>query len=138
MFSDQEIELVRTSWAPVSEDPDTAAALFYTRLFEVAPEVKPLFNGNMQQQGKKLIQMIGIAVENMGQIEQIIPALEDLGKRHQDYGTNSEHYAVVGTVLLDTLAAALGDKFTPEARAAWKKTYDAVASVMVGATAKAS
>ncbi|MBX2814027.1 MAG: hypothetical protein KTR25_19590 [Myxococcales bacterium] len=133
MFTDREIELVRTTWAPVSEQPDVAASLFYTRLFEVAPEVKPMFKTDITAQGKKLMQMINIAVENMHKVEQIVPALQELGKRHRSYGTEDGHYEVVGAVLIDTLAAALGDDFTPDAAAAWKKTYGALASVMIGA-----
>ena len=130
MFSEREIELVRSTWKPVSQDPAAAASLFYTRLFEIAPEVRPMFKGDMAAQGKKLMQMLNIAVENMHRVDQIVPALKDLGARHRDYGTKPEHYDVVGGALIDTLAAALGDDFTPEAKAAWEKTYGAVASVM--------
>jgi nitric oxide dioxygenase len=133
MFTESEIALVRETWAPVAEDPAAAAALFYGRLFETAPEVKPLFKGDMEEQGRKLMQMINIAVQNMQDVERIIPALEKLGVEHAAFGAEPEHYPVVGSVLLDTLSAALGDAFTDEARAAWGKTYGALSSVMIQA-----
>ncbi len=133
MFTESEIAIVRDTWQPVAADPGAAAALFYGRLFEAAPEVKPLFKGDMDEQGRKLMQMIGIAVNNMHDVEKIIPALEKLGAAHAAFGAEPEHYPVVGDVLIGTLAVALGDAFTEEARAAWAKTYGALASVMIQA-----
>ena len=131
MFTDREIELVRSTWAAASADPDAAATLFYGKLFEAAPGVKPLFSSDMKEQGRKLMQMIGVAVNNMHRIEEIVPALIELGERHDDYGAEPGHYPVVGSVLLDTLSTALGDEFSDEAALAWGRTYDALSSVML-------
>lgn len=131
MFTDKEIRVVKETWGQVSGDPDAAAALFYGRLFEVAPDVKPLFASDMKEQGRKLMQMIGVAVNNMDRIEQIVPALIELGERHDQYGTLPEHYPVVGAVLVETLERALGDAFTEEARSAWLRTYGALSGVMI-------
>ena len=137
MFTDREIELVSSTWAEVAKDPDAAAALFYEKLFDKAPAVKPLFSADMKEQGRKLMTMIGVAVNNMAAIEKVIPAVQECGVRHIDYGALPEHYPVVGAVLLDTLSAALGDAFTDETRDAWAKTYGALASVMTDAAAAA-
>lgn len=131
MFSENEIQLVRETWTAASADPDAAAALFYGKLFEAAPAVKPLFSSDMSVQGRKLMQMISIAVNNMEQIEDIVPALVDLGAKHVDYGAAPEHYPVVGEILIDTLKTALGDEFTKDAEEAWQRTYSALASVML-------
>ena len=132
MFTDREILLVQSSWAPVALQPDVAAEAFYARLFEVAPGVRPLFPEDMKAQGRKLIQMISVAVNNADDVEAIIPALRELGERHVGYGAVAEHYPVVGEVLLTTLAAALGEEFTEETEAAWGKVYGAVSGVMLG------
>lgn len=131
MFTDREIEVVRSTWAPVSKDPDAAAALFYGKLFERAPAVKPLFKADMKEQGRKLMQMIAIAVNNMDRVDEIVPALIELGERHDDYGAEPDHYPVVGEVLLETLAEALGEAFTEEAERAWARTYSTVAGTMI-------
>ena len=132
MFTEREIERVRTTWREVAVDPDAAAALFYGRLFEAAPDVKPLFTGDMKLQGRKLMQMISIAVNAMDRIEEIVPSLQELGKHHEAFGTRPEHYPVVGQTLLGTLATALGESFDAETEAAWTKTYGALADVMMG------
>ena len=131
MFTDSEIELVRTTWEKASADPEAAARLFYGKLFETAPAVKPLFTSDMTEQGRKLMQMIGVAVNNMDRLEEIVPALIEMGKRHDEYGAQPEHYPVVGEVLIDTLSTALGDEFSEEAEQAWSKTYSALASTML-------
>ncbi|MFK7897945.1 MAG: globin domain-containing protein [Myxococcota bacterium] len=131
MFTDREIELVRTTWSEASKDPAAAAGLFYGRLFEVAPDVKPLFTADIKEQGIKLMQMIGIAVNNMEKIDAIVPALVQLAERHDDYGALPEHYPVVGQVLLETLGKALGESFSAEAEEAWAKTYGALATAML-------
>jgi hemoglobin-like flavoprotein len=130
VLSEREIDLLRMTWARAAVDPDTVAALFYGRLFEAAPEVKPLFTSDMRQQGRKLMQMLGIAVHNAHRLQSTVPALRELGERHETYGAQAAHYPVVGEVLLGTLATALGSDFTAEARAAWTKTYGILASVM--------
>lgn len=133
MFTDKEIELVRKTWGIAGADPDAAATLFYGKLFAAAPGVRPLFPDDMKAQGQKLMTMIGVAVNNMDKVEEIVPALEALGRRHVDYGAVPDHYPVVGDVLIDTLATALGDDFTDDARAAWAKTYGVLSSVMLDA-----
>ena len=131
MFSEREIELVRNTWNPVAADRDGSAALFYGRLFQVAPEVIPLFNGDMRSQGRKLMQMIGVAVHNMHRLEELLPALRRLGARHRTYGARPEHYPVVEAALMAMLTEALGHAFTDEAKTAWEKTYRTVATAML-------
>jgi hemoglobin-like flavoprotein len=48
--------------------------------------LKPLFKGDMAEQGRRLIKMIGTAVANLDKLETIVPAVEDLGRRHATYG----------------------------------------------------
>lgn len=123
--------LVQESWAKVAPIADTAAGLFYARLFELDPEVKPLFaNADMNEQGKKLMQMIGVAVKGLDTLGELVPAVQALGKRHVAYGVKAEHYDTVGAALLDTLEKGLGDDFTPETKEAWTITYNTLASVM--------
>ncbi|MEQ8289055.1 MAG: globin family protein [Gammaproteobacteria bacterium] len=134
----KQIELVSGTWEMVLPISDQAAAMFYARLFEIAPEVKPLFSGDMEAQGKKLMQMINTAVDNIEDVEKIIPALEDLGKRHVGYGVTDEHYAQVAEALLWTLEQGLGDAFTEDVKQAWTETYMTLAGVMIEASKEAA
>ncbi len=123
--------IVKSTWSMVVPIADQAAAIFYAKLFELDPGVKPLFaNSDMSEQGKKLMQMITIAVNGLDNLEGLIGAVQQLGKRHVGYGVKAEHYDTVGAALLDTLGVGLGDAFTPEAKEAWTVTYTTLATVM--------
>ena len=126
--------LVRSTWALVRPIQEEAARLFYGRLFETDPSTRPLFaRSDMGRQGRMLMQTINIAVTSLDRLEEILPAIEDLGRRHAGYGVTDEHYASVGGALLWTLGQGLGEAFTPEAEEAWAETYRTLASVMQAA-----
>ena len=123
--------LVQESWEKVKPIADTAASLFYGKLFELDPEIEPLFaHSDMKEQGRKLMTMIGTAVGGLDHLDRLISAIEDMGKRHVGYGVTAAHYDTVGAALLDTLAKGLGDDFTPETEEAWTITYTTLATVM--------
>ena len=132
-----QIDLVQTSFAKVVPIADTAAALFYGRLFEIAPQVKPLFKGDMAGQGRKLMATLGVVVAGLNDLPSIVPAAESLARRHVAYGVREEHYAPVGAALLWTLERGLGADFTPETRDAWAQAYGILTSVMIAAAAEA-
>lgn len=127
------VELVQQSWKQVAAIAPTAAALFYKNLFSADPSLQPLFKGNMEEQGKKLMQMIGAAVGKLNDLDSLVPILQNLAVRHVDYGVKDEHYDTVGAALLTTLEQGLGDAFTPEVKAAWTQVYGTMADVMINA-----
>ncbi|MGB1800799.1 MAG: globin family protein [Gammaproteobacteria bacterium] len=129
----EQISLVSESWAKVLPISEQAAELFYGKLFELDPSLKPLFKGDMKEQGRKLMLMIDTAVSNINDVEAIIPALEDLGKRHVGYGVKAEYYTTVAEALLWTLGQGLGEAFTEEVKEAWTQTYTTLAEVMITA-----
>lgn len=129
----EKIELVQSSFAKVVPIADAAAGLFYGRLFEIAPEVKPLFKGDMKEQGKKLMATLNVAVQSLTNLPALVPVLEKLAKGHVPYGVKPEHYDKVGAALLWTLEQGLGDAWTAETAEAWTETYTLVASTMIAA-----
>ena len=131
-----QIQQIRETFALVAKQPDAAASAFYRRLFEIDPGLRPLFRPDLEEQGKKLMQMLGAAVRLLDHPQSLIPVLENLGRRHVDYGVRDEHYATVGQALLDTLSAALGNIFTPDVREAWASLYGVVATTMQRAAAE--
>ena len=124
------IVLVQTSFAKVASISDAAAAIFYDKLFTLDPALKPLFKGDMKEQGKKLMQMIAVAVRGLDNLEQLVHAVQALGKRHAGYGVALKDYDTVGSALLSTLDAGVGAEFTPAVREAWTETYGVLAGVM--------
>jgi len=130
----QTIDAVQSTWGAVKAIESQAAALFYRNLFESDPALKPLFRGDMEAQGRKLMQVIGAAVGMLDDLDALVPVLQDLGRRHVAYGVEDAHYGTVGAALLKTLEQGLGAGFTPRVRDAWAEVYALLANVMISAS----
>ena len=134
----QQVDLVQASFIKVVPMANRAAALFYGRLFETAPETRALFRSDIDRQGRKLMSALKTVVNNLGDFETIVPVARDLAKRHVAYGVAREHYSLVGSALLWTLEQGLADEFTPALRAAWEAAYSALSEVMIASAYPAS
>jgi len=132
------ITLVQDSFEKVKPIASTAAEIFYSKLFELDPALKPLFptdnEGAMKEQGNKLMTMLAAAVAGLSNLEALIPVLKNLGQRHVEYKVEPSHYDTVGAALLGTLEAGLGDDFTPDVKEAWTSVYGTMSSVMIEAS----
>lgn len=133
----QQIELVQGTWNKVLPIADTAAELFYGKLFSLDPSLRPLFKGDMKEQGRKLMSMIGTAVNGLTRLGEIVPAVQALGVRHAGYGVKPAHYGTVATALVWTLEKGLGEAFTADVRASWVAAYTLLAKTMQDAAATA-
>ena len=130
MTPDQ-VKLVQQSFAKVAPISETAAVLFYARLFEIAPQGKAMFPADITEQRKKLMVTLAVVVNGLGNLESILPAASALATRHISYGAKAEHYPVVGAVLLWTLEKGLGDAWTPEVANAWTAAYGTLSGFMI-------
>ncbi len=128
-------KLVQDSFAAVAPNAEAAAGLFYGHLFELDPSLKALFKGDMKEQGRKLMAMLKIAVAGLDDLGKLVPAVQDLGRRHTAYGVKDEHYNTVAAALLWTLEQGLKDGFTPDVKAAWTAVYGVLAETMKSAPA---
>jgi hemoglobin-like flavoprotein len=126
----QQITLIQESWRKILPISDTAAELFYSRLFALDPSLKPLFKGDMKVQGRKLMSMLGMAVSGLSSFDRLAPAVKELGRRHDGYGARPAHYQTVAEALLWTLKQGLGDAFTEETELAWATAYGKIAALM--------
>jgi hemoglobin-like flavoprotein len=131
MTPDQ-VKAIQDSFKLVAPISDQAAALFYGRLFEIAPAVKPLFRGDMTEQGRKLMATLGAVVNSLGNLEAVLPAASALAKRHVDYGVTADDYTPVGAALLWTLEQGLGEHWTPQLAEAWGAAYTLLSNYMIG------
>jgi hemoglobin-like flavoprotein len=129
-MTEEQKDLIRRSFAVVAPNVGAVADTFYARLFELDPGLRPLFKGDMQAQGRKLMAMIATAVGNLDNLGAVVPAIEQLGVRHVGYGVTDQHYDTVASALLWTLEQGLGDGFTPATREAWTECYVTLAGVM--------
>jgi|SRR6266478_2863858 len=130
MTPDQ-VKLVQQSFAKVAPIADQAAVIFYDRLFEVAPQVRAMFPADLTEQRKKLMAMLAVVVNGLGNLETILPAASALATRHVSYGAKAEHYRVVGGALLWTLEKGLGDSWTPDVADAWTAAYGTLSGFMI-------
>ena len=134
-MTDDQIALIEASFRQVTPIAEPAAALFYRRLFELDPALRPMFaQTDLAAQGRKLMAAIGFVVANLRRPEAMLPAVRALGARHGGYGVQPAHYDTVGVALLDTLALGLGDGFTPATRDAWACAFGILARTMIAAT----
>lgn len=133
----EQVHLIRKSFAELSRHEHIAALVFYRRLFEIDPNLQRLFKGDIEEQSKKLLEMLGVLIAMLERPLGLELELKAMGLRHAGYGVKDEHYAMVGRALLDMLAETLDRGFTPEVREAWTALYGAVEAVMKMGAAEA-
>ena len=137
MLTQVQKTLVQDTFATITPIADDAARLFYQRLFEIDPSLQGMFRGDMTEQRKKLMQMLTAAVKGLDRLDQLVPVVESLGRRHAGYGVADAHYDTVGAALLWTLEMGLGRAFTAEVRDAWATVYGLLATTMKQAAREA-
>jgi hemoglobin-like flavoprotein len=130
-----QIALIQNSFAKVAPIADRSAGLFYGRLFEIAPELRPLFKGDISAQGRKFMATLTVAVTSLENFEALKPGLRALARQHAAFGVRADHYAPLGEALIWTLQQGLGEAFTPETEQAWRTAYADIADTMKSATA---
>lgn len=124
---------IRNTWAQAAALSDEVARLFYANLFRLDASTKPLFVGDLELQGKKLVETLGFIVDHLDDPDALLPAARDLAIRHVSYGVTAPQYATVGAALIKTLQQVLGPMFTAEDEAAWGSVYGGLAEAMVQA-----
>jgi len=127
----RQIEIVKQSFSRIMSFQDQAAELFYCRLFELDPSLRLMFRSDMTEQKQKLMLALGMVVSNLEKMDNLLPAVRELGRRHKTYGVRNRHYEVVGAAMLWTLEIGLGSSWTKELAEAWTIAYGRVADAMV-------
>ena len=127
----EQIHLVKETWVQVVPIADTAAELFYSRLFTIDPTTRTLFRAtDMREQRRKLVQVLSVAVNGLGKVDTLVATVEELGRRHAGYGVTDTHYDSVGAALLWALGHGLGPSWTSAAADAWAHAYGLLAGIM--------
>ena len=135
----QRRQLVTESWKSLAPNGALVGAIFYRRLFEIDPNLRPMFSAvTLDEQIHKLVTMLDLVVHWLDVPDKLVPVLKKLGERHSTYGVQEDHYGKVGAALIGTLEERLGDKFTPELRAAWTEAFVLISSLMRRGAAKIS
>ena len=127
------IHRIRNTWALAAADPDRTARIFYANLFRMDATTKPLFVGDLQLQGRKLTQTLAFIVDKLDDPDALLPAAQDLARRHVTYGVSEAQYASVGAALVTTFKQLLGPQFSPEDETAWRDIYGWLSGAMIKA-----
>lgn len=131
------VDALETSFDLVAPRGDELMDVFYARLFEAAPAVRPLFaSTDLRKQKIMLLRVLGLLRQSLRDLDPIVPVLRDLGARHVRYGAQPEHYPVVGAVLIASMAEVAGDAWRPEYERAWAAAFDVVAGAMLDGAAE--
>jgi len=125
-----QIVLVQRTFRHVMPIGDTFAEVFYRRLFELDPQLRPLFPDDLKEQGRKLMHMMAVAVQGLSRLDTISHVVEELGRRHISYGVQAAHYDTFGTALLMTLRIALGEAYSQDVHDAWSGAYRKLSTAM--------
>jgi len=130
----KQIELVKSTWAIVSKlDMIEVGSLFYNRLFEIAPQTKPLFSTSVEEQARKAMSMLNYIILKIDRLPDIVDEVTKLAQAHAKYGVKPEHYLLGGTALLWTLEKGLGEHWNDEVRDAWAKCYTTLSNALIEA-----
>jgi len=130
-LTSEQIDLVQSSFAKIVPIADLVAELFYKRLFEIAPEVKPLFHDDLRNQGRKLMATLSLVVGSLRNFDAVMPAVKALAVKQLGYGVVQSHYAHAGEAMIWTLEKGLGDGFSAETKRAWLATCAALSDAMI-------
>jgi nitric oxide dioxygenase len=134
-LSSHQKQLIRETLESLREYSHSLTKLFYGRLFELAPEVRGLFSGTLDEQARKLLDMLVTIVEALDHFDELRAPLGELGRGHAGYGVQPEHYELLRGALLWALAQALEQEFDRETKIAWDHMLRAVSAAMLeGAT----
>ena len=123
--------LIRNSWELMRPMAIHVADLFYDRLFELDPSLEELFPEDLEVQRVRFINAVGAAVGALDDLQQLLPAVYELGRRQQAEGVSDGHYVTVGKSLLWTFEQTLAEDFTPPVKDAWAALYAQLSSVLV-------
>lgn len=107
--------------------------LFYERLFEIAPEVRPLFKDDLAVQRTALMEFLAVAMAMLHDPQGLTLLLRKLGRAHRGYGVEERHYDQIGRALIWTLRFSLGPAFAPQHEDAWTTLYNDMAGIMMEA-----
>lgn len=130
-MTNQQIEIIRQSWALVQPISKQAGMLFYNKLFTMAPGVRHLFKDDISEQADKLMVILGYVVSKLYKMEELVGDVQKLGARHNAYGAQPAHYEAVGQCLIATLREGLGSAWNAETENAWTVAYNALKNLMI-------
>ena len=131
MDQDQ-VALVQETWRKLKPDLRVIGTKFYSRFFELDPTVVLLFpmKNKAVDQAELFMRMLDSTIEQLGNPDDIVATLLELGQHHVRYGLKIEHYPSISSALMLTVYECLGGDFTDEVREAWTEALLLITGMM--------
>lgn len=134
-MTEEQIALIKRTWKIFRDiNPLIVGDTFYSKLFSDTPALRKMFPPYMNEQYKKLIDMLSTIVARLDHLEDLTGEIGAMAQRHVQYGVRPAHYRLVGNALLWTLEHGLGSDWTEEVKEAWTKCYTTIADTMIAAS----
>ena len=133
-MTEQQIILVKNSWKIFRKvDAGLIGDVFYSKLFCDNPQLQQMFPTSMEQQYRKLIDMLSVIIAKLDDLSGITADIKMMALRHEGYGVKPQHYRLAGKALLWTLKRGLGNDWNNELEEAWMAAYTKLAEAMIAA-----
>jgi methyl-accepting chemotaxis protein len=130
-MTNTQINLIKHSWSKILPIAFAAGKMFYDKLFTAAPGIRHLFKEDINPQANKLMQVLAYVVSKLDHMEELLPEVQKLGARHNQYGAEPAHYELVGQCLIATLKEGLADDWNPEVQDAWITAFNTLKNTMI-------
>jgi nitric oxide dioxygenase len=127
----ERIAMVRQTFHDLAPEKEMASQRFYELLFEIAPDLRALFRGDIESQGMRFMTTLGLILDDIDNPVALRPHMERLAKGHAALGVKPEHFIPMGEALVRTMEEVLDERFPPGARAAWEDAYAHIADQMI-------
>jgi hemoglobin-like flavoprotein len=128
--AESDIALVRATYPLIAPIASVIADMFYDRLFYLAPSVRRMFPQDMREQKRSFTVILATTVQNLDNLDALIPLAQALGARHSRYGVTAGHYEIAGEALIWALERGLASDFTAPVEQAWRRAYALLADAM--------
>jgi hemoglobin-like flavoprotein len=126
------IQAVRAGFARIAPIREEIGGLFYGKLFEMDPGLRPLFGDNLEAQSRMLMTAIQMVIDSLDSPENVARHLSEVGRRHGAYGAQMRDFDTFGAALIWSLQQGLGPDYTPQFETGWVGAFDLIRNVMRG------
>jgi hemoglobin-like flavoprotein len=137
-----QLRILQRSYSKIEPQAEQFGAMFYDRLFVIAPDIRPMFRTDLKAQQSKFMKVIGevvqlhlratvsLPVTAQASGEVTLPGAFWSGKLHAAYGVRMHDFEKMKEALVWALEQVLDGDMTPEIKDAWTTAYDIVVRSM--------
>jgi hemoglobin-like flavoprotein len=130
MLSPRQTLLIKLSWSHLSNRLEEIGETFYEVLFDLYPELRPMFRETMATQQQKFSTMMNHIVAQIQFPGKLEKDLAEMGTRHAGYGVTDDQYDKVMIAFLLAMEKKLKKNWDSETKEAWTMAFVYIGSQM--------